>query len=356
MKVAIVYPIEFGDHGHVGGGERYALELARALAELVDARLVTFGRRRRTSRDGRLRVEVYPRAWLVRGRLNNPLNPLFLGALRDVDVIHCIGWHTLPTDLAVLFGRLTGKRVFVTDVGGGAEISLARLFPIGSLVHRFLFLSRYAASLYPRFAGRSAVIYGGADLARFTPADVPRERQVLFVGRIIPAKGIEQLIDAVDPDVPLALMGRPYDSAYFAELKRRAEGRAVRFVTNATDDDVVRAYQTSLVTVLPSVGRPGAANPANLLGLVLLESMACGTPVICTESGPEAELVEDGATGYVVTAGDPVALRSAISRFLADPGLSERLGHAARERVQADFTWEGTAHRCLKAYTDGGRG
>jgi glycosyltransferase involved in cell wall biosynthesis len=356
MKVAIVCPIEFGDHGHVGGGERYALELARALAALVDTRLVTFGRRRRTSRKGRLRVEIYPRGRLVRGRLNNPLNPLFLGALRDVDVIHCIGWHTLPTDLAVLFGRLTGKRVFVSDVGGGADVSLARIFPIGTLVHRFLFLSRYAASLYPQFAERSAVIYGGADLARFTPAEVPRERQVLFVGRIIQAKGIEHLIDAVDPNVPLVIIGRPYDAGYLAELRRRSDGRMVRFVADATDADVVDAYRRSLVTVLPSVGRPGAANPANVLGLVLLEAMACGTPVICTESGPEAELVEDGATGYVVAAGDPVALRSALSRFLADPGLSERLGHAARERVQADFTWERTAERCLKAYTEGGRG
>lgn len=356
MKVAIVYPIEFGDRGHVGGGERYALELARALAELVDTRLVTFGQRRRTSCEGRLRVEVYPRAWLVRGRMNNPLNPHFLWALRDVDVVHCIGWHTLPTDLAILFGRLRGKRVFVSDVGGGADVSLARVFPIGALVHRFLFLSRYAASLFPQFAERSAVIYGGADLARFAPAEVRRERQVLFVGRIIPAKGIEHLIDAVDPDVPLLIIGRPYDAGYLAELRRRSDSRMVRFVADAADADVVDAYRRSLVTVLPSVGRPGATNPANVLGLVLLESMACGTPVICTESGPEAELVEDGATGYVVRAGDLVALRSAISRFLADPGLSDRLGYAARERVQADFTWERTAERCIKTYTDGGRG
>lgn len=356
MKVAIVYPIEFGDRGHVGGGERYALELARALAELVDTRLVTFGQRRRTSCEGRLRVEVYPRAWLVRGRLNNPLNPHFLGALRDVDVVHCIGWHTLPTDLAILFGRLRGKRVFVSDVGGGADISLARVFPVGKLVDRFLFLSRYAASLYPQFAEQSAVIYGGADLARFSPGEVPRERRVLFVGRIIPAKGIEGLIDAVDRDVPLLIIGRPYDAGYLAELRRCSDGRMVRFVTDATDADVVDAYRRSLVTVLPSVGRPGAANPANVLGLVLLESMACGTPVICTESGPEAEIVEDGVTGFVVPPDDPEALRRRLRQMLADLGMAEWMGAAARERVQADFTWERTADRCLKAYTDGGRG
>src|SRR5438552_3398629 len=108
MRVAIVYPIEFGDRGHIGGGERYALELAKAMSQLVDTRFVTFGKRRWRGHIEGLRVDVFPRRWLVRGRLNNPFNPWFLSALRGVDVIHCIGWHILPTDLAILFARLTG--------------------------------------------------------------------------------------------------------------------------------------------------------------------------------------------------------------------------------------------------------
>ncbi len=299
MKVAIVYPIEFGDQGHVGGGERYAQELAHALAEEVDTRLVTFGRHRERRQEGRLRIEVFPRRWLVRGRLNNPFNPRFLSALRDVDVIHCLAWHVLPTDLAVLYGKLSGKQVFVTDQGGGADVSLARILPMGRLVDRFLFVSRYAASRYPEFSRRAGVIYGGADVEQFSPADVERKRQILFVGRLIPSKGIEQLIDAVDPDVPLLVIGRPYDSEYFGALKRRAAGRSVVFVTDASDRDIVTAYRTSLVTVLPSW------REAELLGLVLLESMACATPVICMEPGPESEVVEDGTTGYVVPATDP---------------------------------------------------
>jgi glycosyltransferase involved in cell wall biosynthesis len=344
MKVAIVYPIEFGDDGHVGGGERYARELAGALAEEVDTRLVTFGRRRERRQEGRLRVEVYPRTWLVRGRLNNPFNPRFLGALRDVDVIHCLAWHVLPTDLAALFGKLSGKQVIVTDQGGGADVSLARLLPMGRLVDRFLFVSRYAASRYPQFARRAGVIYGGADVDRFSPADVARKRQILFVGRLIPSKGIEDLIDAVDPDVPLLVVGRPYDTEYFSSLKRRAAGRSVTFVTDASDADIVMAYRTSLVTVLPSW------RDSELLGLVLLESMACATPVICLEPGPESELVDDGMTGFVVPATDPEALRATIRRFLADPDLSDRLGRSARSRVTGRFTWQATAERCLAAY------
>jgi alpha-maltose-1-phosphate synthase len=344
MKVAIVYPIEFGDQGHVGGGERYAQELARALAEVADTRLVTFGRHRESRHEGHLRVEVYRRTWLVRGRLNNPFNPLFLGALRDVDVIHCIGWHTLPTDLAVLYAKVTRKQVVVTDVGGGADVSLARLLPMGRLVNRFLFLTRYAASLYPQFARRAGVLYGGADVDWFAPSEAARERRILFVGRLIPSKGIERLIDAVDPDVPLLVIGRPYDPTYFADLKIRAVGRNVTFVTDATDEQVVRAYQTSLVTVLPSIRN------SELLGLVLLESMACETPVICMGPGPEAEMVDDGTTGFVVPATSPDGLHSTIMKFVADPGLSDRMGRSARIRVTERFTWRATAERCLAAY------
>lgn len=355
MRVAVTYPIEFRDAGHIGGGERYALEFARALADRVDTRLITFGRARCTYRIGNLRVEVYPQLFLIRGRQNNPANPLFLRGLWDVDVIHCIGWHMLPTDLAILFGRATAKRVFVTDVGGGADFSLGKYLPVGKLVHRFLFLTRYAASLYPEVRDRASAIYGGADLAKFSPGPTAREHKVLFVGRIIPAKGIEYLIDAVDPTVPLAIVGRPYAADYHAALRRQAKGRNVRFITDADDARLLEEYRSSLVTVLPSVKRSAYSRyeVPNVLGLTLLESMACGTPVVCTDVGPERELVQDGVTGFVVPPNDAAALGARLNDLLADPGLAQRMGAAARSRVLEQFTWEKTAERCLQAYNGG---
>jgi glycosyltransferase involved in cell wall biosynthesis len=352
MRVAVVYPIEFSDEGHIGGGERYAFECARALAAHAETRLVTFGKRRRSRRAGNLRIEVFPRGHLIRGLANNPANPFFLMGLRQVDVIHCIGWNIVPTDLAVLFARSLGKRVVVTDVGGGADFSLRKYLPIDRWVHRFLFLSRYAADLYPQFHDRAEVIYGGADLAHFSPGPGLRERKVLFVGRIIPAKGIEYLIDAVPQDVILNIVGRSYDRRYEADLRRRAAGRNVRFVTDADDARVIEEYRSSLVTVLPSVKRSAYGNydVPNVLGLVLLESMACGTPVICTDVGPEHELVEEGVTGFVVPPNDSHAMGDRIGSLLGEMELARRMGIAARERILQEFTWDHTARRCLKAY------
>ena len=352
MRVAVLYPIEFSDAGHIGGGERYAREFARALANQVDTRLITFGRTRRSDRIGHLRVEVYPQLFLIKGRQNNPANPLFLRDLWDVDVIHCIGWHMLPSDLAILFARSTAKRVFVTDVGGGADFSLSRYLPIGKLVHRFLFLTRYAASLYPEFRDRAEAIYGGADVAKFSPGPAARERKILYVGRVIPAKGIEYLIDAVDPGVPLTIVGRPYAADYHAALRRQAKGRNVRFITDADDARLLQEYQSSLVTVLPSVKRSAYSqyDVPNVLGLTLLESMACGTPVVCTDVGPEPELVQDGVTGFLVPPNDTAALAERLNNFLAHPQLAQRMGAAARHSVLEKFTWEKTAERCLQAY------
>jgi len=87
-----------------------------------------------------------------------------------------------------------------------------------------------------------------------------------------------------------------------------------------------------------------------LLGLVVLESMACGTPVIVTRVASLPELVEDGVTGFVVPPNDPGAIRDRLEYLSAHPEAVERMGRLARERVAREFTWDAVAERCLRAY------
>jgi glycosyltransferase involved in cell wall biosynthesis len=88
-----------------------------------------------------------------------------------------------------------------------------------------------------------------------------------------------------------------------------------------------------------------------LLGLTLLESMACGTPVICTEVGSMPELVDDGVTGFVVPPNDPLALRDRIDYLRQNSDLAQQMGQAAREKVLNHFTWEAVAKHCLAIYS-----
>src|SRR5687767_6195597 len=120
LTVAHVVPAPFDpEEGIVGGAERYAFELARHMSERVTTRLVTFGATKRTAHVGRLEVLVLNDACYVRGQRTNPVAPAMLGALRGATVIHCHQQHVMASSLAAVFARLTGRRVFVTDLGGG---------------------------------------------------------------------------------------------------------------------------------------------------------------------------------------------------------------------------------------------
>ena len=353
MKVAFVYPIPFGEGGVFGGGERYVTELAATMSTLVETVLVMAGPTRKTEHRHGLRIETHPWITLVRGRRQNPLLLGFLGSLLGSDVVHCLTYHTLLTDISVLVGRLAGKRVFITDVGGGADITLARWLNIAALSHALLLLSEFAGQSFPGVRPPRRVLYGGVDVGRFAPAAQPREPKVAYVGRILPHKGINYLIDAVDTATPLIIAGRVYHQPYFDHLRRLAAGKNVTFITHATDADVIGLYRTSAAVVLPSVYRDcyGTINRVpELLGLSLLEAMSCGTPVICTDVGGMPEIVQDGQDGFVVPPNDSGALRDRIDRLINDPARVRDMGIQARASVLERFTWSRVADRCLETY------
>ncbi len=355
-RVAVVYPIEFGSRGIVGGGERYAEELARSLARRVPTRLVTFGEKSEHRLDGDLERFVQRAPRKIHG---NPLNPLsfgFLRRLRGVDVIHCTSWNTLVTDLSILFARATGKRVFVTDVGGGGSFTLSRRFRLLKRLDAVLLIANAGAGGFEAARERWRIIGAGIHVERYRPRPLAERSGVVFVGRLLPHKGIDDLVNAVRPEWPLTVIGRPYHTEYFDLLRRLAEGKQVRFITDATDDDVIEHLRSARVGVLPSVYHSvyGDFSPLpELLGFAAMEAMASGTATIVTRVGGLPELVTDGKDGFVVPPNDPDSLSVRLGELLADDALATRIGEAGRRRIEAEFTWDAVAGRCLSAYTEG---
>lgn len=352
-RVAVVYPIPFGEDGLYGGGERYALELARALSRRVPARLVTFGAKTGRRYDGDLEIHTHQPLLYVRGARVNPLSFGFLGALTDVDVVHCMSWNTLVTDFSIVAARALGKRVFVTDVGGGASLTLVRWLPLARLVDRFLLIAAQGGGQFERFRSRWSILWAGIDVDRFRPEPGLPRRGVLYVGRILPHKGINYLVEAIDSGVPLRIVGRPYHQEFLQLLRRLAEGKDVTFVTDASDEQIIQEYRSCAVAVLPSVNTTVYGDTTalpELLGFTTMEAMSCGAPVLCTDVGALSEMVVDGVTGFLVPPNDPEPLRARIRQLLGDPDLASRLGAAARQRIVDNFTWDHTAARCLSAY------
>jgi glycosyltransferase involved in cell wall biosynthesis len=351
-RVAHIVPAPFDPNdGIIGGAERYSFELARHMAERVPTRLVTFGTRSRAETVDALEVVVL-RAHYVRGQRSNPMAAGLWAALRDATIVHCHQQHVVASSAAAIFARLRRTRVFATDLGGGGfdvsgYVSTDRWFT------GHLHISEYSR----RIAGHDGnpcarVILGGVDVDKFSPGTHDSDA-VLFVGRLLPHKGVHDLIDAVPPDLPLRIVGRPMDAAYLDMLRTRAAGKSVTFVHDATDAQLVDEYRRALCVVLPSVYEtPDGHTTAipELLGQTLLEGMACGRPAICTDVASMPEVVVDGETGLVVPPNDPVALGRAIGFVRANRELAARMGVAGRRRVLTYFRWEQVVDRCLEAY------
>ncbi|MFN2220199.1 MAG: glycosyltransferase [Anaerolineae bacterium] len=225
--------------------------------------------------------------------------------------------------------------------------------------------------LYGADAAKIDVVPCGVDLDLFSPIPqdeakqmlgLPLERCViLFVGRIEPLKGIDTLLRAIAliaPEMPcwrdeLAVViiggapgaGIEQVSAELARLEQlRAELGIEDLVTfqGAKDQDkLVYYYSAAEMTVMPS--------HYESFGMVALESMACGTPVVASKVGGLAFNVQDGQTGFLVPDGDAEMLASRIRQLLKDRELREKLGQQA-SRWAGRYGWPAIADQILDLY------
>ena len=355
LTVAHVVPARFDARdGILGGAERYSFELARHMSQRVDTRLVTFGAEARREKVGRLEVVVLE-GYHVRGQRTNPIATALPGALRGATVVHCHQQHVMASSFAAALARLTRRRVFVTDLGGGG-FDVSSFVSTDGWYHGHLHISEYSRRIAGHATSSSArVIFGGVDTERFSPGG-PAGDSILFVGRILPHKGIHDLISAVDRAVPLRIVGQAMNADYLHLLEDLARGKQVTFIHDADDAALVEEYRRAACVVLPSVYKTPDGQTTQipeLLGQTLLEAMACGRPVICTEVASMPEVVVHLKNGFVVPPANPQALAQAIDVVRADRAAAEAMGRAGRQRVLEHFRWEQVVDRCLKAYAAG---
>jgi glycosyltransferase involved in cell wall biosynthesis len=354
LSVVHLVPALFGTEGIVGGAERYAFELARHMADVVPTRLVTFGEHAETRRVGSLDIRILADGWRVRRQRTNPWSFSAIGEMLHADVVHCHQQHILMSSTAAAVCRLTGRRVFVTDLGGGgwdlsAYVSTDRWF------HGHLHISQYSREVFGHADNpRARVILGGVDSAKFTPdPTTPRGDAPLFVGRLLPHKGISDLIASLPSHMALDIIG-PRDNTGYAQLLRSQAGdKKVRFHDDCDDRMLLDAYRRALCVVLPSVYKTPDGQETKvpeLLGQTLLEAMACGAPVICTRVASMPEIVDDGRTGFIVEPGDSRAIGDRLCWLAGHPAEAAAMGAEGRREVLERFQWTQVVRRCLDAY------
>jgi len=210
---------------------------------------------------------------------------------------------------------------------------------------------------------RVAVIPCGVDTDVFTAGDATAARAalglppgplLLYVGRIAPIKGLETLLDALGclrgagMAARLAVVGGETDEpidGHEADVRRRAAGLglgdAVTFVGAQPQQCLRDWYVAADVTVLPSYYES--------FGMVALEAMACGSPVVASRVGGLQSTVRDGVTGLLVPEGDPCALAETITRVLGDGALRWRLGREG-QRWAAQHRWPCVGEAICREY------
>jgi glycosyltransferase involved in cell wall biosynthesis len=344
MRVLHICPTHFSKTSVLAGGERYSFELAKAMARRTPTTLLTFGDEQFESTDGPLRIRCHRRWTYVKHNRLNPFTPAFLGDVLAADVVHCHQFATVASDLAIIYGWLARKRVFVTDLSGSADFSLWYRLKLWNGVRKFLLISEYNRGLMARFPRPKEVIYGGVDAERFRIDTSQPRKTVFFIGRLMPHKGIEVLLQALEPDTQAVIIGRAHSPEYAAALAGMAVGKNVEFRQDFPDAELVQEYGRAFVVALPSLADGGYTTA--------LEAMACGVPVVGTSVGSLPELIAHGETGFIVPSNDPAALRDKIALLAADPALAGRMGAAGRRRVEQMFTWDHVVERCMRQYAD----
>lgn len=186
-------------------------------------------------------------------------------------------------------------------------------------------------------------------LAHAPPADAPRGRGVLFCGSWDAVKGSPYLARAmgrlaVDGDAPrLTILGPGLPESAVLESFPAAVRPFVHVVPRAPEDDVMRHYREHDLLVMCSTYEG--------FGMVVVEAMSQGLPVIATPVGCAPMVVRDGENGLMVPARDPAALASAIRRLMADGPLRSRMAERAAAAAR-QFTWRATAERTLEVYRE----
>lgn len=338
-----------------GGMERVVQDLAEGAAELghqVEVVAVEgFGRDR--SR-GAQRSSV-TRAFSFGALGSQEIAPGYIAAAwKRADVIHVHHPHPLA-DVACLL-RAGRTPVVVTQ---HADSNRSLYHPIARMV-----LRKAASVVVPSRAhmalseevrgleGKIEVIPFGIDERRWElvppppPGAAPR---ALFIGRLAAYKGIDVLLRALEqvPELRLDVVGVGPEGPRLRTLAQAlAITDRVRWYGEYPDEDLPRRMADADFLVLPSV------TVAEMFGLVLLEAMAAGRPVVTTAL-PSAvrEVNVPGVTGLEVPLRDPQALAEAMSMLVHDPDLRHRLGAAGRERVLQHFTRRTMAERHIALYS-----
>ncbi len=176
------------------------------------------------------------------------------------------------------------------------------------------------------------------------------EKLILFVGRLVPQKGVEHLIRAIPlilekhPEAKFIIVGEGWMKDRLEALARSIlmNHQKIMFTGFIPDNEVIALMASADALVIPSIYEP--------FGIVALEGMAVGVPVVASQVGGLAEVVEHDKTGVLVYPENPESIAWGVNYVLSNPEHSNWLVYNAREMLQKTYSWEAIARKTIKVY------
>jgi starch synthase len=395
MRVGL-FTREFPPHIYGGAGVHVDY-LSRELAKKIEVEVHCWGTQ--NSDEGNLHVRgSEPWSEISNGTTEKfkgaleafSLNLTQIKALTGVDLVHTHTWYVSMAGF--LAKKLYGVPFVLTThslepLRAWKAEQLGSGYAMSSWMERTAILDADAViavsngtkedilRVYPLPPERVHVIYNGIDLHEYqqtsdtgalvnygVDSSVP---YVLFVGRITRQKGVTHLVDAIrylPPNTQVVLCaGAPDTPEIAAEMREKVEKarkgnpRVVWIEKMVSKPEVIQLYSNARVFCCPSVYEP--------FGIINLEAMACGAPVVASATGGIKEVVVDNQTGYLVPfEQDPVTsfpthpdrfaqdLGAKVSDLLADEAKCRRFGEAGRKRVEEKFSWTAIADQTIALY------
>lgn len=284
------------------------------------------------------------------------------------DVV-CVHWP-FPNGLFGLLAKLIGKSKLVLTFYG-AEFALVRRVPFGVRILRFIVQQADTIIANSTFTQRelekivhckvhvipfgSTISIGESkDSVMSERSEKSREKNILFVGRLIERKGVRYLIDAVhdiikDMPVRLDIIGNgPLRNQLIDQIKQNGLGDVARIHGDIGGKELGKYYQNCDVFVLPAVVDKWGDTEGQ--GVVLLEALTFKKPVVASAVGGIVDIVQDGKTGLLVPQKDSMRLSSAIKRVLTDRSFARQLGEFGYSHSIQNFSWEKIITDTIKAY------
>lgn len=223
------------------------------------------------------------------------------------------------------------------------------------------FMKSEAERLFNSPADKIDVIYNGVKASRFefdwseeerlahrAKLALPDEKIVMFVGRFVREKGIQVLLNAAcsilaqEPNTKFLIVGGGQKERFERFIEWMGLREKVLFTGFMANRSLHQLYRVADVAVFPSLYEP--------FGIVALEAMAAGAPVVASDAGGLQEVVLHDQTGTMSFAGDPKSLAWAVLRVLQDPERAQKLSRNARERLYTDFDWSGIGDQTIAVY------